>query len=215
MEGLRMGLYAPPRTPRLPPPEPLWPFTVEDYHRMIASGILTDEDRVELLEGWIVPKTPRNPRHDATLTSLHNQVLGLRVPGWFHCRGQAAVTTADSKPEPALAVVRGSPWDYADRHPGPGDLALAVEVSDTTLRRDRSLKQRLYARARVPVYWIVNLVDRQVEVYTDPTGPADEPTYRQRQDFLAGGQVPLTLGGQVVAVIPVAELLPPEPAGGT
>ncbi len=84
-----------------------------------------------------------------------------------------------------------------------------MEVADSTLARDRTLKARLYARASVPVYWIVNIPDRQIEVYTDPSGPdAADPSYRQRRDFAAASAVPLVLEGRTTATIPVSELLP-------
>ena len=79
-------------------------------------------------------------------------------------------------------MVRGSDQDYVDRHPGPADVVMVVEVSDSSLRRDQVFKKPIYAKAGIPVYWIVNLIDRRVEVYTDPTGPAAEPDYRVRHD---------------------------------
>ena len=138
---------------------------------MIQAGILGEDDNVELLEGWIVPKMARNPAHDAMISMIMIDVLPPRLPkGWF-CRGQSAITTTDSEPEPDIAVVRGTPRDYLARHPGPADMVLVIEVAESSLPRDRSHKGRIYAAASVPVYWIINLVDPQVEVYTDPTGP--------------------------------------------
>jgi Uma2 family endonuclease len=83
---------------------------------------------------------------------------------------------------------------------------MTSEVSDTTLSRDRTLKKRVYARARIAVYWIVNVVDRKVEVYTQPSGPADEPDHAQRQDYGVGDVLPLALDGRHVGEVPVAEL---------
>jgi Uma2 family endonuclease len=190
------------------PPEPVRRFSVKEYHRMIDSGILTDEDRVELLEGWIVPKMPRNPPHDGMITLIHNRVLAPLLPqGWF-CRGQSAVTTADSEPEPDLAVIRGDERNYLKRHPGPKDMALVIEVADTSIRRDRVIKARLYARAGIPIYWIINLPGGRVEVHTEPSGPSDSPAYKQRHNFGRTRTVPLVLNGALVAEIPVRELLP-------
>jgi Uma2 family endonuclease len=175
---------------------------------MIRAGILGEDDDVELLEGWIVPKMPKGPIHDALISWVHNRVLGPRLcEGWF-CRGQSAITTAESEPEPDLAVVRGSERDYFSRHPGPADMALAVEVADSSLARDRSIKARIYAAANVPVYWIINLVDNQVEVYTDPTGPAANPVYRQRRDYGRDDLVPPVVDGRELGPIPGRELLP-------
>jgi len=94
------------------------------------------------------------------------------------------------------------------RHPGPQDIALLVEVSNTTLPRDRTVKARVYARAGVAVYWIINLVDRQIEVYSEPTGPAPQPAYGRRTDYRPGQAVPLVIGGTQVGQIAVNELLP-------
>ena len=103
----------------------------------------------------------------------------------------SSVTLLTSEPEPDVIVVRGSNDDYVDRHPGPGDVVLVVEVSDTSLRSDQGFKKMIYAKSSLPVYWIVNLIDRRVEVYTDPTGPAEQPDYRHHDDFSGAESVPL------------------------
>ncbi len=97
---------------------------------------------------------------------------------------------------------------YSERHPGPQDLALVVEVSESTLGRDRGLKKRVYAGAGIIVYWIVNLVDHQIEVYTDPTGPAEEPDYRRRQDYGPADELPVVIAGTEVGRLVVKDLLP-------
>ena len=174
---------------------------------MIRDGYFADDERFELLEGFIVEKMPRDPVHDAAV-EIALALLQARVPAGWRVRPQCAATTTDSEPEPDLTVVRGEPRDYIARHPGPQDIALLVEVSNTTLHRDRAVKARVYARAGVTVYWIVNLIDRQVEVYADPTGPAPLPAYGRRTDYREGQAVPLVVGGMQVGQIPVNELLP-------
>jgi hypothetical protein len=181
-------------------------FTVDEYHRMIAAGILTEQDRVELLDGWITPKMPRNPPHDSFLAQAA-EALRARLPQGWHLRNQSAVTLATSEPEPDLAVVLGPASRYRASHRVPADVALLVEVADSSLSHDRTEKGRLYAAAAIPAYWIVNLVDGRVEVYTDPTGPAPNPGYRQRHDYGPQDGVPLAIGGQVVGPVPGAELL--------
>jgi Uma2 family endonuclease len=189
------------------PPEPVRRLTVDEYHQMINLGILKEDDPFELLEGWLVPKLMRNPPHDLAV-SLAEDEIGRRLPrGWFR-RILGAVTTADSEPEPDVAIVRGKRRDYAAHHPQPPDMALVVEVSDATLQRDRTTKARIFARARVAVYWIISILDSQVEVYTDPTGPGRAPRYRQRRNYGRGEEVPLVLGGREVGQIPVDDLLP-------
>ncbi len=198
-------------TPALPailPPLPVRRFTVDEYHRMIETGILGEEDAVELLEGWIVPKMPRKPLHDATVSWIGNRVLSPRLPQGWCCRCQCAVTTAHSEPEPDLTVARGSELDYRFHHPGPADMALVIEVADSSLPRDRQTKARIYARAGVPVYWIINLVDGLVEVFTDPTGPVEEPSYRTVHIFERSESVPLVIDDQDLGLIPTTELLP-------
>jgi Uma2 family endonuclease len=182
-------------------------FTVAEYQRMIRNGIIREGERCELLEGWVVEKMSRNPPHDLVL-GLVEDAVGSRLPaGWFR-RDQSAVTTSDSEPEPDVGVVRGKRRDFGRRHPGPADMGLVIEVSESSLDQDRTEKQRIYARASIPVYWIVNIVEEQVEVYTDPTGDCDEPCYRSRRDYHRDEEVPLVLDGVEVARIPVRDVLP-------
>lgn len=203
-----MSIISPPLGGGFPPPSfPVRRFTVDEYHRMVQCSILTEDDRVELLEGWIVHKMPHNPPHDGTIEVAEDRLRGLLPAGW-RIRVQSAITTSDSEPEPDIAVVRGTARSFLTRHPGPPDIGLLIEVSDTTLPRDRTEKARLFARAKIGCYWIINLVDRQIEVYTDPSGPADEPGYKVRQDYGIQDSVPLVLDGQEVARIPANELLP-------
>ena len=189
------------------PPLPVYQFSVEEYHRLIDLGILQEGEPVELLDGWLVKKMTRNPPHDLALSLAEYEIDRRLPPPWFR-RGQSAVTTSGSEPEPDLAVVRGPRRLYANRHPGPADTALAAEVAESSLSHDRNFKGPLYARANIPVYWIINIVDVRVEVYTDPTGPDPNPRYRQRQDYGPGEEVPLVLDGVEVGRIPVRELLP-------
>jgi Uma2 family endonuclease len=188
------------------PTDYIWRLSVEQYHEMIRTGILTDDDPVELLEGWLVVKMPKNPPHRLA-TQLTRAALERLIPtGWF-VDAQEPVTTENSEPEPDVVIVRGDRRQYSDRHPGPPDLALVVEVAETSLTRDRGMKKRLYARTRIPVYWIVNLVDGQIEVYTDPTGPADEPDFRQRQNYGPPDEVPVVIDGAEVGRLAVRDLL--------
>jgi Uma2 family endonuclease len=197
-----------PPLPPVVPPFPVRRFTVDEYHRLIETGVLCEDDDVELLEGWIVPKMVRTPTHDAVISMVMMDILTPRLPaGWF-CRGQSAVTTTESEPEPDLAVVRGKTRDYLMRHPVPADMALVIEVADSSLARDRVHKARIYSAAAVPVYWIINLVDTQVEVYSDPSGSGPAPVYRSRRDYRGSELVPFVLDGQELGPIAAQELLP-------
>jgi Putative restriction endonuclease len=189
------------------PPVTARRFSVSEYHRMIEAGLFAGDERIELLEGWILSELKRSPLHD-TAVELTRKALRGRLSVAWHIRIKSAITMADSESAPDLAILRGVPRDYCDHHPGPREIGLIIEVTDSTLTQDRGLKARIYARASIPIYWIITLVDHRVEVYTDPTGPAPAPGYRRRQDFAAEQSVPLILDGQEVGLIAVRELLP-------
>jgi Uma2 family endonuclease len=189
------------------PDVPIYRLTVEQYLAMVEAGILTEDDPVEFLEGWLVQRMTKNPPHIIATGSLMDFIPRLLPAGWF-LTIQDPIATIDSLPEPDAALIRGSRRDYLQHRPTAADVALVVEVADTSLEQDRGLKKRLYARAGIIVYWIVNLVDGQIEVYTEPTGPVDEPTYRQRQDYGREVEIPLVLGGHEAGRLPVQELLP-------
>jgi Uma2 family endonuclease len=182
-------------------------WTVDEYHRMIDAGILTDEDKVELLEGYVVLKMPRNAPHDGTIDLVDGALDRVVPSGWF-LRIQQAVTLTDSEPEPDVAVVRGNRRSYLKHHPTPGDIGLLVEIANTSLDRDRDDKTRIYARAGILCYWIVNLSDARIEVYTQPSGPTAVPAYAQRQDHRAGDMIPLQFDGITVGTVVAADLLP-------
>jgi hypothetical protein len=200
---------APGPATRLPPAVPtdyIWRMSVDRYHEMIRGGILTDDDPVELLEGWLVTKMPKNPPHRVVTRLLRDRLEAL-APGGWHINVQEPITFDESEPEPDLSAVRGKPLDYADRNPVAGDVGFLIEVSDSTLTRDRGLKKRIYARAGIRIYWIVNLVDRIVEIYTQPTGPVEQPDYNHRQDFGLEDAVPVTLDNKEIGRIAVREFL--------
>ena len=190
-----------------PPAEPLSRPTVEQYHTMIDAGVLGDDDPVELLEGWLVIKIPKHSPHSLSNELVAETLRPLLRKGW-HLRSQQPITTDSSEPEPDNAVVRGMLRDFTFGHPTPKDTPLLIEVSDFTLTRDRGIKKRIYARAGIPVYWIVNLIDRCVEVYTEPSGPAEQPDYRKQQVLGPDDSVSVVLDGQEVGKIQVKQLLP-------
>src|SRR5438034_3315527 len=160
-------------------------FSVAKYQRMIEAGILTAEDKVELLENYVVLKMPKNPPHDGTLDLVKAALGAILPPGWL-LRVQQTIVLPDSQPEPDFAVVRGNPRSFIARHPGPADVGLIVEVADSSLLRDQRDKTRIYARGGIAVYWIVNLVDQRVEVYTQPSGVTAVPAYGAFQNFQPG-----------------------------
>ncbi len=192
--------------PPQPPPSRMHRFTVDQYHRMIQAGVLTENDRVELLEGWIVDKMPQHPPHSTTIAVLRRH-LSEKLPEQWVLRLQSPVSLPGSEPEPDLAVARGPDERYFSAHPGPDEIAVVIEVSDHTLDYDRAVKARIYARARIPIYWIVNLRGAQVEVYSQPRA-GKVAAYRQRQ--LIGGKDALSvvIAGKDFGQIPVRRLFP-------
>jgi len=117
------------------------------------------------------------------------------------------MTTADSEPEPDVLVIQGNLRDYTERQPLAEEVALVVEVSDATLQRDRTLKLRVYAQARIPIYWILNLQDRQLEIHSDPGEADGKVTYRQTAIYHDSYDAPLVIGGQEIARLKVSDLL--------
>lgn len=202
-----------PRTPTSQGPSPLLSLagfrrlTPSEYHKMADAGILMEGEPIELLEGYMVEKPVRNPPHEAALRRLGVRLPRLLPAGWFQ-QIQGAVELGDSEPEPDGAVLRGDETSYDQRLPAADDIGIVIEVSDSTLAFDRRDKGRIYARADIPVYWVLNVVDRQVEVYTDPAPTASPPAFATRTVFGVGQAVPVQLDGKVVASIPVADLLP-------
>jgi Uma2 family endonuclease len=182
-------------------------FSVARYQRMIETGILNGDDKVELLENYVVLKMPHNPPHAGTV-QLVMEEFSPAVPSGWRLRVQSAIVLSDSQPEPDGAVVRGNARMYLTRHPTPADVGMLIEVAESSLLRDQRDKTRIYARAGIVCYWIINLVDRRVEVYTQPSGPTAVPAYGSFQIYQPGDNVPLVLDGNTVANVPVNELLP-------
>jgi hypothetical protein len=179
---------------------------VAEYQHLIDIGGFADDERAELIEGWVIPKMPHNPPHDLAIESTEDSLRPLLPSGW-RIRIQSAVELPDSQPEPDLAICTAIAQRLR-RHPRPSDIATLIEISESTLAFDRVTKGRMYARAGIEIYWIVNLVDRQVEVYTKPDSTAVEPSYASRQDYREIDSVPLVINGQQIALVLVRDLLP-------
>lgn len=143
-------------------------WTIDEYHRMIATGILTTDDKVELLEGQIIEMVPQDPPH-ASITSSFSNDLPVLFAGKAWVRSQLPITIPpDSEPEPDIAIVRIDASDYFDRHPHPEDIYLLIEVADSTLSKDRKQKARIYAKANVLEYWILDVKNQRVFVFRQP-----------------------------------------------
>lgn len=181
-------------------------LTIDEYHRMIRAGILLDGEPFELLEGYLVKKISRGTPHDSVMDDLDALLSRLAPEGWF-VRSQRAVTLSESEPEPDYAVVRAPRGRSRTTHPQPADIGLLIEVSDSSLVIDRTDKARIYARAGIPVYWVVNIPDRRIEVFTQPSGPTDAPAYADRTEYPVGASVPVVLDGREVGMVAVAEVI--------
>ncbi|MGB3616484.1 MAG: Uma2 family endonuclease [Catalinimonas sp.] len=151
-------------------------FTAAEYYRMGEIGIFGPEERVELIEGHITLMSPINAPHATAVRRLHKQLF-RQLDGRYEIDVQSTLNlTEASQPEPDATVLR--PFDES-KVPALKDVQIVIEVSDSTLRLDQTTKLRMYAAAGVPEYWIVNLKQRQIEVYTRPEGSryADQTIY--------------------------------------
>jgi Uma2 family endonuclease len=180
-------------------------WTRSEYDRMTEAGVLTENDRVELIGGEILTVTPQKCAH-ATGVVLASEALRRVLPPDLHVRTQLPLALGDdSEPEPDVAVVRGSLRDYLNAHPQ--SAVLIVEISDSRLAFDRYVKGSLYARERVGEYWIINLGESIVEVYRDPTEDSSARfgwSYAQSKRVAGTESTPLPFGG----VVSAADLLP-------
>ncbi|NOT63410.1 MAG: Uma2 family endonuclease [Acidobacteria bacterium] len=204
--GTSPAIVAAPKA-KAAPVLPHWRFSVAQYHEMIRTGILDEDAPVELIEGWIITKMPKNPPHCLS-NDLTNNALTKMLPSGYFVRTQQPFTTDDSEPEPDVMVVKGELREFFERHPNGTEIPLIVEIADASLARDRKLKRRLYARAGVAMYWIINVNKRQIEVYTEPEGAAEKTDYRVRRDYHAEEEIPLTIDGLELGHLAVNALLP-------
>ncbi len=188
----------------LPPPEEVFRITVDRYEQMLERGALSEDDRIELLNGVLVTKMPKNPMHSTVTGRCYRALDGLIPPQWHVRKEEPVRIPGYDEPEPDLAVVRGGGDAYEHLHPLPGDIALIVEVADSSLTRERGEKADIYARAGVPLYWIINLVDRQVEVFSHPVGGVYPPATVLR----GSDPIELIIADQAVGRIAASDLIP-------
>jgi Uma2 family endonuclease len=145
-------------------------WTVQDYHRMSEMGVLTPDERTELINGQIVLMASKGTPHVLALRLLSRALDALLANQPFFVSTQDPIQLDDwSEPEPDLVIIRGTVLDYADRHPRPSDIELVVEVADSTLKQDCKIKDKLYAQAGIADYWVLDLKNRQLHVFRNPT----------------------------------------------
>ncbi len=144
-------------------------FTTDEYHRMAETGILTKDDRVELINGEIIAMSPINSPHASVVDRISN-FLKEEIGKSVIVRVQSPLLLSDlSESEPDVMLLRPKDDFYASAHPQPKDVYLLIEVADTSVRIDREVKLPVYAAAGVPEVWIVNLADQQIEVHRTAT----------------------------------------------
>jgi hypothetical protein len=179
-------------------------FTIEEYHRMGEAGILSDDERVELIEGEIVEMTSIGVPQAATVDRL-NHLFTSRLAGRVIVRVQGPIVlpAQDSEPQPDVTLLRPRDDFYARAHPAPDDVLLVVEVMDTSVERDGRVKLPLYARAGIPETWLVHLGANHVEVHRAPTAEG----YRQARVIRPGG--PLAVGAFPDVGVSMDEVLGP------
>jgi Uma2 family endonuclease len=180
-------------------------LSVAEYHRIGEMGLLRPDERVELVHGLLVEKPVVTPPHAFAVTKLDKLIAQL-LPAQFVSRVQMPITLSDSEPEPDLVLARSMETEYFDRHPGPDDIQLVVEVAVSSLAFDQGEKLALYAAHAIEMYWIANLVDKRIEVHSQPRS-GDTPAYLNVQHFTQGSSVPLVLDGVSVGNIAVSEVI--------
>lgn len=182
-------------------------FTRAEYERLIDLGVFQPGEEIELIGGELVVAEPQGAPHYTAIRKIAKALEAAFGPGW-EVRTEGPIGLDDeSEPEPDVAVVPGAPDDYARAHPSRP--ALTVEVAESSLALDRQRKGSLYARAGLPDYWVLNLVDRVLEVYREPAPDSAAPfgwRYGRSEVFEASARVtPLAAPG---SSIPVSQLLP-------
>jgi Uma2 family endonuclease len=173
-------------------------FSIDEYHRLIESGFLQEDDRIELIKGELVQVAAKGFIHAACNGVLYRELSRLLLDK-AAIRGQDPISLAtDSEPEPDLLIARGVMEDYFARHPNPADTILIIEVSDSTLKYDRTTKLQIYAEAGIAHYWIVNLPDAQLEAYSQPY--QQRGIYQTQQIYLPSQSIEIPELGDVLSL---------------
>lgn len=161
-------------------------FTIEEYHQLIDLGFFTENDKIELIRGEIIDMAPKRTPHSVCNSILFGELYKL-LGNRANVRGQEPITLLrNSEPEPDVVIARKKDDNYLSAHPAAADIILVIEISESTLRYDRETKLSLYAEAGINNYWIVNLVDHHLEVYTKPfSSNGDKFGYRNKSIVLS------------------------------
>lgn len=146
-------------------------LNLQDYHRMIEVGILSEDEHVELIHGEIICMSPKGSKHSACLHKIDEWIMRRTSEHQFNLRKQDPVQIPEiSEPEPDIVLVPYKENYYADAHPLPEEVILLIEVADSSVGYDRHIKIPLYAAAGIQDYWIINLPNQQIEIHSHPVG---------------------------------------------
>jgi Uma2 family endonuclease len=160
-------------------------FTVEEYHRLIELGFLTENDRIELICGELMQMVAKGTAHTVCTTRLMQQLVILLQEKAVVRSQEPIILPPNSEPEPDLVVARNRADDYLSSHPQPADILLVAEVSESTLKYDQENKLALYAESGIQNYWIFNLIASCLEFYSRPYQDAQGTFgYSQKQILL-------------------------------
>jgi Uma2 family endonuclease len=181
--------------------------SVRQFTKMIGAGVFGEHDHVELLEGLLVDKMVKHPPHNFTVTETADALRAIIGRNWVIHEEKSVVLGRFSRPEPDVSIARGPRERYRSVSPCATDLAMLIEVADTSYAKDRGSRWRMYARYRIPVYWIVNLPLRQIEVYTQPAGRGKAASYQLMTVYAALDEVPVILGGTELGRLKVSDVL--------
>ncbi len=193
------------------PPKERWrPYRIDVamFEKMLEAGVFPSKNRIFLWNGRLFEKMTKNNPHIYAQEQIADLIRAMIPPGWITEQDQPFILSEKGRPEPDLKVAKGTRKDFLSKRPQPSDIALVVEVSDSSLPLDTRGVLQNYARAKIPVYWIVNIPDARIEVYSDPTGPDRKPAYRLRRDYGLEEEVPVILDGLEVGKVAVKDVMP-------
>ncbi|PYN80323.1 MAG: hypothetical protein DMD96_14800 [Candidatus Rokuibacteriota bacterium] len=205
VDGKLVNVTAPASTSALSPQTRRW--TRVEYERLVELGVFQPCERLELMDGVLVVREPQGSRHAGTIRRVLAALRRALGDDWQIDSQLPIALDDDSEPEPDVAVVPHDPGAYVDAHPSRA--ALIVEVAEASYRFDREHKTSLYARARVPECWIIDLLHHSLEVYREPEASPDAP-YAWRYRNVTTQRPPATVAPLAApgSSIPVADLLP-------
>lgn len=190
-------------------PSGLVPYriTVGQFLRMIEAGIFRADDRVELLAGLLIKKMTVDDPHDFAVDQLGDILGRILAADWIARQEKSVVLGRYWRPQPDITVARGPRDRYRTGAPRAVDIGLLTEVSDSTYAKDRGLKWQKYASCRVETYWIVNIPERRIEVYSSLMGRGGSAKYPDRKDYGPDEEVPVIVEGRELGRIKVSEII--------